>query len=97
MFKVNSLSFPTLTVAVSPPFTTLPFPPLDSSAPSRTLTVTVTVPSFPAATSVIVQVTNPPPFVNVLAPVHVPLFEALTNCTFASSLSVIVTDAVADL
>ena len=57
VLSVNSGSLPTLTVAVSPPFTTFPEPPFDISAPFNTLTVSVTLPSSPSGTSVRFQVT----------------------------------------
>ena len=76
-------------MAVSPPFTTLPGPPFELSAPGSTFTVSVTVPSAPAATPVIVQFTTPL--------VSFPLSDALTNSTLESRVSFILISAAVDL
>ena len=92
---MNFLSFPTLTVAVSPPFTTFPGPLFFVSAPSSTLTLSVTFPDSPAGTLASVHVTFPP--FSEPAGSRTPSFEASTNCTFASSSSSIVTFVASDL
>ena len=96
VFSSNALSFPTLTVAVSPPLTTSPGPPFDSSAPLSTSTISVTVPFSPAGTSSRVHVTTPPaPFLSAL--VSCPSFDASTNFTLASRVSDITISAASSL
>ena len=87
----NSGSLPILTVDVFPPFATLPGPHLDASAPSKTFTLRVTLPSFSAGTALSIHVT-----VWVFAS-YTPSSDALTNSTFTSSLSLIITSAAAFL
>ena len=79
----------------------LPLPLFDFSAPRSTLTFRVTKPSLPASTFFSVQTTLPPPgsplTALVVAPLALPLSLHSTYCTFASSVSTIVTVAASVL